>query len=70
LGSLAVSRSLGDIDFKFPHNKAEGDFVSAEPFLNVVKLGKEHEFLVLACDGLWYSAHSALNLTESLKGTR
>jgi len=53
LGSLAVSKSLGDIDFKHPYNKAEGDFVSAVPFVSKVELDASHPFMVIACDGLW-----------------
>jgi len=53
LGSLAVSKALGDIDFKFPYNKSHADFVSAEPFINKVELGPQNQFLIIACDGLW-----------------
>jgi len=53
LGSLAVSRSLGDIEFKYPFNNASADFVSAHPFISKTQLCKEDEFLILACDGLW-----------------
>lgn len=53
LGSLAVSKALGDIDFKHPYNKAEGDFVSAEPFVQKLQLTRANHFMVIACDGLW-----------------
>jgi len=53
LGSLAVSKALGDIDFKHPYNKAEGDFVSAIPYVNKLQLTRNHPFMVIACDGLW-----------------
>lgn len=53
LGSLAVSKSLGDIDFKHPFNKAEGDFVSAEPYVHRIELSPHNRFIVVACDGLW-----------------
>ncbi|XP_051116720.1 probable protein phosphatase 2C 2 [Andrographis paniculata] len=45
LGSLAVSRSIGDEYLK--------QWVTAEPESRVVRLGPEHEFLVMASDGLW-----------------
>jgi len=53
LGSLAVSKALGDIDFKHPYNKADGDFVSGEPYIHKLELNPAHPFIVIACDGLW-----------------
>lgn len=53
LGSLAVSKSMGDIDFKFPYNRAEADFVSAEPFIQKMELSPANPFMIIACDGLW-----------------
>ncbi|PIN07876.1 Serine/threonine protein phosphatase [Handroanthus impetiginosus] len=45
LGSLAVSRGIGDQYLK--------QWVTAEPETKVLRLEQEHEFLVLASDGLW-----------------
>jgi len=53
LGNLAVSRSLGDSDFKTPMNRAQGDWVSAVPFLREIQLTPKNPFLIIACDGLW-----------------
>jgi serine/threonine protein phosphatase PrpC len=53
LGSLAVSKALGDMDFKHPYNKAEGDFVSADPYIQRLELTPANPFIVIACDGLW-----------------
>lgn len=53
LGSLAVSRALGDMDFKYPYNKAEGHFVSGDPFIQKLELSPKNPFIVIACDGLW-----------------
>lgn len=53
LGSLAVSRALGDLDFKYPYNKSEGHFVSGEPFVQKITLTSANPFIVIACDGLW-----------------
>jgi len=53
MGSLAVARALGDRDFKFPFNKAEGDFVSAEPYVTKIPIEPEDDFLIVSCDGLW-----------------
>ena len=53
-GSLAVSRALGDYDYKnvsgLPPTK---QLVSAEPDLNIIDRSDEDEFLILACDGIW-----------------
>jgi serine/threonine protein phosphatase PrpC len=53
MGSLAVSRAIGDKDFKFPYNKSEADFVSAIPYVNRIELTSQNEFMIVACDGLW-----------------
>jgi len=53
LGSLAVSKAMGDIDFKHPYNKATADFVSAIPYINRVDISKNNPFMIIACDGLW-----------------
>ncbi|XP_057804554.1 probable protein phosphatase 2C 25 [Salvia miltiorrhiza] len=45
LGSLAVSRSIGDRYLK--------QWITAEPETRVIKLEPDHEFLILASDGLW-----------------
>jgi len=53
LGSLAVSRAFGDGEFKVPRNKSEAHFVSNDPFLQVVPVGADVPFMIVACDGLW-----------------
>jgi integrin-linked kinase-associated serine/threonine phosphatase 2C len=51
-GDLAVSRSLGDPDYKLP--LSDTNFVSSEPHVQRVDLSyEEDDFLILACDGLW-----------------
>lgn len=44
-GSLAVSRGIGDRHLK--------QWVISEPETNVLLIKPEHEFLILASDGLW-----------------
>ncbi|GAV66594.1 PP2C domain-containing protein, partial [Cephalotus follicularis] len=44
-GSLAVSRGIGDQHLK--------KWVVAEPETKILKIRPEHEFLILASDGLW-----------------
>lgn len=52
LGNLALSRALGDFEFK--KNYALGpqkQIITADPDVTVHNLTDEDEFLVLACDG-------------------
>ena len=54
-GSLAVSRALGDFDYKRSEDlKPEQQLVSPEPDITVLDRSQEDEFLVLACS---YDAH-------------
>ncbi|KYQ96655.1 protein serine/threonine phosphatase [Tieghemostelium lacteum] len=48
-GSLAVSRSFGDREYK----EGEKKFVTCEPFQQTIELTPKDHFLILACDGLW-----------------
>ncbi|XP_066286813.1 probable protein phosphatase 2C T23F11.1 isoform X2 [Branchiostoma lanceolatum] len=53
-GNLALSRALGDFVFKQnDKKKAEEQIVTAFPDVVVEDLTADHEFLVLACDGIW-----------------
>ncbi|KAG1695496.1 hypothetical protein DVH05_019653 [Phytophthora capsici] len=66
-GELAVSRAIGDIDYKgetlskyeywaFPegHDRVfHGDLVISVPEYQDIEITPEFDFLVLACDGLW-----------------
>mmetsp|Transcript_7347 Transcript_7347/g.18561 ORF Transcript_7347/g.18561 Transcript_7347/m.18561 type:complete len:419 (-) Transcript_7347:41-1297(-) len=51
-GDLAISRALGDPDYKIP--KSASNFVSNDPHCqeHALRVGVD-EFMVLACDGLW-----------------
>eukprot|EP01102_Stenamoeba_stenopodia_P021981 TRINITY_DN89_c0_g1_i2.p1 TRINITY_DN89_c0_g1~~TRINITY_DN89_c0_g1_i2.p1 ORF type:complete len:450 (-),score=95.97 TRINITY_DN89_c0_g1_i2:118-1467(-) len=64
-GTLAVSRALGDFEFKKP--KSDGNFVSVEPALKTLTLKPVDEFVILACDGLWDKVgyQDAVNLVAS-----
>ncbi|XP_050670315.1 uncharacterized protein LOC126969063 isoform X3 [Leptidea sinapis] len=44
-GQLAVSRAIGDANYK--------PYVTARPEVGVLPLDGEEDFVVLACDGLW-----------------
>merc|ERR1711957_548187 len=48
--AMAVSRSLGDRDFKAVTRGA--NIISATPEVKVVNLGSEHKFIALMSDGL------------------
>lgn len=53
-GSLAVSRALGDYEYKQVEGKGPCEqLVSPEPEITVESRGEDDEFLVLACDGIW-----------------
>lgn len=53
-GSLAVSRALGDYEFKNVEGKGPCEqLVSPEPEVFVIDRHEDDEFLVLACDGVW-----------------
>ncbi|KAK2847260.1 hypothetical protein Q5P01_010259 [Channa striata] len=53
-GSLAVSRALGDFDFKEVDWRTETEqLVSPEPEVYELERTSEDEFLILACDGVW-----------------
>lgn len=53
-GVLNLSRSLGDLEYK--GNKSlpvDSQMISCVPEIKVEKLNKNHDFLVIACDGIW-----------------
>lgn len=54
-GSLAVSRALGDFDYKCVHGKGPTEqLVSPEPEVYAIERSEgEDEFIILACDGIW-----------------
>jgi len=54
-GSLAVSRALGDFEYKNVQGKGPCEqLVSPEPEIQIVDRNESlDEFLVLACDGVW-----------------
>ncbi|XP_076288974.1 protein phosphatase 1B isoform X2 [Lasioglossum baleicum] len=77
-GALAVSRALGDYEYKNLKDRGPCEqLVSPEPEISVLDRDYEHdEFLVLACDGIWdvmhnedlcNFIHSRLLLTDDLE---
>ncbi|XP_075148984.1 protein phosphatase alphabet [Haematobia irritans] len=75
-GTLAVSRALGDYDFKNVKNRGQCEqLVSPEPEIFCQPRQDTDEFLVLACDGIWdvmsnedvcSFIHSRLKITNDL----
>jgi len=59
MGELALSRSIGDGEYKgalkqeFWQREFSDDLVIAEPDIVTTELGEDDDFLLLACDGLW-----------------
>ncbi|KAL2102225.1 hypothetical protein ACEWY4_001393 [Coilia grayii] len=77
-GSLAVSRALGDYDYKCVDGKGPTEqLVSPEPeVFEIARSTEEDEFVVLACDGIWdvmsneelcEFVHSRLEVCEDLE---
>ncbi len=53
-GSLAVSRALGDFEYKNVEGKGPCEqLVSPEPEISVHERSDLDEFIILACDGIW-----------------
>jgi protein phosphatase PTC2/3 len=51
---LALSRALGDFVFKKNESKnAEEQIVTAYPDVESKDLSNDHEFILIACDGIW-----------------
>lgn len=53
LGTLAVSRAFGDLEFKLPYNRSRDHFVSPIPDITEIPLNRDVKFIIIACDGLW-----------------
>ena len=78
-GSLAVSRALGDFDYKAqPKLTPVKQLVSPEPDVEVIERCEEDQFVLLACDGVWDVLEnsevvdligSRLRVSESLEKT-
>eukprot|EP01132_Coremiostelium_polycephalum_P000874 gene874-1093_t len=63
-GSLAVTRSFGDKEYK----EGEKKYVLCEPHLTSIELTPKDHFLILACDGLWEKVNyeEAVQMTAKL----
>lgn len=52
-GVIAVSRAIGDWEYKNSNLKPEDNMVSAYPEIMIEAIKPEHDFLIIACDGIW-----------------
>ncbi|KAE9404078.1 PP2C-domain-containing protein [Gymnopus androsaceus JB14] len=53
-GNLALSRAIGDFEFKKNQNlPPEKQIITSDPDITIHDIDEEDEFLVLACDGIW-----------------
>lgn len=65
MGELAISRAIGDKNLKSEDVKA----IIADPEIETGVLGKDDEFVVLACDGL-YDVMSNQDIVKQVKDLR
>lgn len=52
-GVIAISRAIGDWEYKKVGMKPEDNMVTAYPEVIIEGLRPDHDFLVIACDGIW-----------------
>lgn len=52
-GNLALSRALGDFEFKKNYNLIpEAQIITSNPEVTCHEIAEEDEFLIIACDGM------------------
>ena len=67
-GRLTLSRALGDFPFKKNKLlKANEQIIIAYPDVIIQKVSEDHEFLLMACDGVWdvYTSEKALEFVRT-----
>jgi protein phosphatase 2C family protein 2/3 len=53
-GMLALSRSMGDFEYKSNTiMKPEDQIITAFPEITIEKITSETDFIICACDGIW-----------------
>lgn len=52
-GVIAISRAIGDWEYKNTNLKPEDNMVSSYPEVIVETLRPDHDFMIIACDGIW-----------------
>ncbi len=52
-GIIGISRAIGDWEYKNPKLKPEDNMVTVVPEVIVETIRPDHDFLIIACDGIW-----------------
>ena len=52
-GRLSVSRTFGDAEAKITKHGGNPKVVIAEPEIKSFRITKDHDFIVLGCDGIF-----------------
>lgn len=52
-GRLSVSRTFGDAEAKITRYGGNPNVVIADPEIKSFKITKDHDFIVLGCDGIF-----------------
>ncbi|RKP19299.1 PP2C-domain-containing protein [Rozella allomycis CSF55] len=52
-GALALSRAIGDFNYKNPELAVDKQLVISYPDVIEQEMGPDDEFIVMACDGIW-----------------
>ena len=69
-GMLALSRALGDFEYKNnPNLKAKDQVVTCCPDVKIMPITGDTQFVLLACDGIWDVKTSQEAITFCLKNT-
>jgi protein phosphatase 2C family protein 2/3 len=66
-GNLALSRALGDFEFKKNYSiTPQAQIITADPDVTCHEIGEDDEFFVLACDGIWdcLSSQDVVNIVR------
>lgn len=71
-GILNLSRSLGDLEYKQdPSIPVDQQMITCVPEIKVEKLTKNHDFIFIACDGIWdcLTSQEAITMCREWLGT-
>jgi protein phosphatase 2C family protein 2/3 len=52
-GRLSVSRTFGDPEAKLEYKNGNPKVVIADPEIKVFQITKQHDYIILACDGIF-----------------
>jgi serine/threonine protein phosphatase PrpC len=52
-GRLSVSRTFGDPEAKLEFKNGNPKVVIADPEIKVFQITKQHDYIILACDGIF-----------------